>query len=85
MRFTVGAGEEAGVASGAAVELPLEQSVKPRIINTADKRLGGWNRFMRYGIRDFVLSRNALDMTDTELKLMASAAIMGESSQPVKG
>jgi len=30
-------------------------------------------------------SRSALVMTETELKLMASAAIIGESSHPVKG
>ena len=29
--------------------------------------------------------RSALVITDTELKLMASAAIMGDSSQPVNG
>lgn len=29
--------------------------------------------------------RSALPMTDTELKLMARAAIMGDSSQPVSG
>ena len=30
-------------------------------------------------------SRKALDMTDTELKLIASAAIMGDNSHPVNG
>jgi hypothetical protein len=30
-------------------------------------------------------NRKALPITEAELKLMASAAIMGESSQPVKG
>lgn len=30
-------------------------------------------------------SRNALKITDAELRLVASAAIMGESSQPVIG
>ena len=30
-------------------------------------------------------SRNALPITDTELKLIASAAISGDSSQPVNG
>jgi hypothetical protein len=29
--------------------------------------------------------RKALPMTDAELKLMANAAIMGDSSQPVNG
>ncbi|MDD3381394.1 MAG: hypothetical protein PHD68_09330 [Rugosibacter sp.] len=29
--------------------------------------------------------RSALEITDTELKLMATAAISGESSKPVKG
>jgi hypothetical protein len=28
------------------------------------------------------LSRNALEMTDTELRLMARAAIIGDSSHP---
>ena len=31
------------------------------------------------------LSRKAFEMTDTELRLMASAAIIGDSSQPVNG
>jgi hypothetical protein len=30
-------------------------------------------------------NRNALPITDTELKLMAAAAIMGDSSRPKKG
>ena len=30
-------------------------------------------------------SRSAFVITDTELRLIASAAIMGESSQPVNG
>ena len=30
-------------------------------------------------------SRSALAMTDAELRLIASAAIIGESSQPVSG
>jgi len=29
--------------------------------------------------------RSALEITDTELKLMATTAISGESSKPVKG
>jgi hypothetical protein len=29
--------------------------------------------------------RSALDITDTELRLIASAAIIGDSSQPVNG
>jgi hypothetical protein len=33
----------------------------------------------------FLRSRNALLITDTELKLMATAAIIGESSSPKKG
>ena len=32
-----------------------------------------------------VRKRNALVMTDTELRLIASAAIIGDSSQPVNG
>jgi hypothetical protein len=31
------------------------------------------------------LSRNALVITDTELKLIAAAAMMGESNNPKKG
>ena len=31
------------------------------------------------------LRRSAFEMTDTELWLMASAAIIGDSSQPVNG
>ena len=34
---------------------------------------------------DAVLNRNALPITDTELKLMAAAAIIGESNIPKKG
>ncbi len=33
----------------------------------------------------YFLSRNALPITETELKLMAKAANMGDNSQPVKG
>jgi len=33
----------------------------------------------------FLRSRNELLITDTELKLMATAAIIGESSRPKKG
>ena len=33
----------------------------------------------------YLRKRSALTMTDTELRLMANAAIIGDSSQPVKG
>jgi hypothetical protein len=33
----------------------------------------------------YFLSRNALPITETELKLMAKAANMGDNNQPVKG
>ena len=41
------------------------------------------NEYIRHSAA--VRSRSALAMTDTELKLIAAAAIMGESSRPVTG
>ena len=37
------------------------------------------------GLRVVTLRRKALLMTETELRLMASAAIIGDSNQPVNG
>ncbi|CAA0120581.1 Uncharacterised protein [BD1-7 clade bacterium] len=39
----------------------------------------------RYFQIDWFFKRSALLMTETELKLIAAAAIMGDSNQPVSG
>jgi len=36
-------------------------------------------------IRPYSFSRNALPITDTELRLIANAAIMGDNKMPVNG
>jgi len=48
-------------------------------------RIPAPRRRHRYYSRCAILSLSAFVMTETELKLMASAAIMGESSHPVNG
>ena len=42
-------------------------------------------RRAKHEFYELARSRKALEMTDTELKLIANAAIMGDSSQPVNG
>ena len=46
---------------------------------------GRWRRTPACYSMGFLLKRNELLITETELKLMATAAIIGESSSPKKG
>jgi hypothetical protein len=64
------------------------------LVHPCTSRSQGRNTGMRQGFRTVIKStvqsrtryrRSALEMTDTELKLMAAAAIMGESSRPNSG
>lgn len=44
-----------------------------------------WRQFVQDSSIAAPRSRNALPITEAELRLIASAAIIGDSSQPVKG
>jgi ATP/maltotriose-dependent transcriptional regulator MalT len=69
---------DAGVVAGHRNRATLRQ--QPATISDCERR-----RLGRCPLAHDQRKRNALEMTETELKLMASAAIIGDNSHPVSG
>lgn len=94
------AGDKSGVASGPCAAVPKTSSrghgsrklEASRDMTGATCRAAGpwtcragWSRYVFARSSVLLRSRNALLTTDTELKLMASAAIIGDRTMPSHG
>ncbi len=65
--------------------MKLRSRPRPPCLERRGKNIGVPAAFPAYRYSCVRLSRNALVITDTELKLIAAAAMIGESSNPENG